>query len=462
MSLALARKIHVVTLLFVMSLLLVFALLGTSEASEQSPLRLSLERAIELAIAESETVMQSANDITKSGYRRSEAISAALPHLNADVGYNYYPKVQTIDMVMPGPGPISVELKDDFDMMTSVTLEQPIYTFGKIHNAIRASTIAREISRFSKEAVEREVSYETAKAYITVLLAQEALKIARESYNNAESTRAILDERFAMGRVPKSDGIKAQADVAARVPVLKESESDLDLAMRHLKRLVGAHESQHVVLTDALARRFPRYDADAALADMFEIEPRLKLLDRSIDFNAAIAKKEKAQYFPTIGAFANYTLFGQSDNAWIGSEKLQNLGTIGLNIRVPIWNGNKTWAVYQQALIDKANAELSLRRANKDLELELRNAISEYDSMLATYKANREAVRLSRESFQAQQDSFRSGGKTLTDLNDAEMQLTRNRLNEAVTLYKINNSIASIERLISGEGEKSWKNRVAQ
>ncbi|HPW46110.1 MAG TPA: TolC family protein, partial [bacterium] len=117
---------------------------------------------------------------------------------------------------------------------------------------------------------------------------------------------------------------------------------------------------------------------------------------------------------------------------------------------------------YQQALIDKANAELSLRRANKDLELELRNAISEYDSMLATYKANREAVRLSRESFQAQQDSFRSGGKTLTDLNDAEMQLTRNRLNEAVTLYKINNSIASIERLISGEGEKSWKNRVAQ
>ncbi len=45
-------------------------------------------------------------------------------------------------MVMPGPGPISVELKDDFDMMTSVTLEQPIYTFGKIHNAIRAATIA--------------------------------------------------------------------------------------------------------------------------------------------------------------------------------------------------------------------------------------------------------------------------------------------------------------------------------
>ncbi len=58
MSLTSVRKIHVVTLLFVMFLLLVFALLGTSEASEQSPLRLSLERAIELAIAESETVMQ--------------------------------------------------------------------------------------------------------------------------------------------------------------------------------------------------------------------------------------------------------------------------------------------------------------------------------------------------------------------------------------------------------------------
>ena len=105
-------------------------------------------------------------------------------------------------------------------------------------------------------------------------------------------------------------------------------------------------------------------------------------------------------------------------------------------------------------MIDKSNAKLELTKARRDLTLELRNAISDYKSMIDTYRANQEAVRLSRASFEAQQDSFRAGDKTLTDLNDSELQLTRNRLNEALTLYSINDAIARIERLISGAGKR--------
>ncbi len=423
-------------------------------------LRLSLAEAIDMAIDSSENVRQRQNDVTTSEYRHTQALSSALPHINADAGYNYYPKVQSMEVAaVPGAAPISMELGKKFDFATAVTLEQTVFTFGKIKNAIRAAVHGKSMSRFGLEASTREMAYTTAKAYITVLLAQKVVAIAKGSYQNAAKNKQILDERFSYGRIPKSDGIKSMADIAARVPALKEAESDLDLARRYLKRLIGIPNEQMIVLIDPLTQHFPQYDVDTALDDMLDIEPRLKLLSSTIDFHAALAKKERSQYFPTIGAYANYTLFGQSNHAYIGKSAFQNLGTIGLNVSIPLWNGNRTWAIYKQALLSKANSELQLQKAQRDLTLELRNAISEYDHMRETYRANREAVRLSQESLEAQQDVFRTGGKSLLDLNDAELQLTRNKLNAALTLYTINDTIARIERLISGTGEKSWRNR---
>jgi hypothetical protein len=44
---------------------------------------------------------------------------------------------------------------------------------------------------------------------------------------------------------------------------------------------------------------------------------------------------------------------------------------------------------------------------------------------------------------------FASGQVTLTDLNDAELLLTNQRLNKEMTLFNINVTLARIEKLIA-------------
>lgn len=448
-------------LALVVGCFLLFAQGAFAQGASSSPvLRLRLSDAIDMALKVSETVQQRENDVTASYYKRKEAVSEQLPHIEADAGYNYYPNVRSVSMAMaPGSPAVSVALQKDFDFTTTVSLQQTLYAFGKIHHAINAATHGERASEWGWEAARRDISYTTAMAYMTVLLAQRVVSIAKGSYDNAVRTRSILDEKYEFGRIPRGDGIKSQADIAARKPVLKEAESDLDVAVRDLKRLTGVPEEQEISLADALVSKFPKYDVEGSLEQMFEVEPRLKLIEETITLNAETSKAEKAQYYPTVGMYASYSLFAESDDPYLANDRFQNLGNVGLSLSIPIWNGNKTWSRYKQALMQEANSKLELEKVNRDLVLELRNAISEYDSLLDTYPANVEAVRLAKESFDAQSDSFKTGSLTLTELNDAELQLTNNRLREALVLFNINQSIARIERLISGEGEKSWETR---
>jgi outer membrane protein TolC len=86
--------------------------------------------------------------------------------------------------------------------------------------------------------------------------------------------------------------------------------------------------------------------------------------------------------------------------------------------------------------------------------LELKKAHLEYEQYKNNFKANIDAVNLAEESFKQTQAMFASGQLSLTDLNDAELLLTNQRLNKETTLFNINITLAKIEKLVVGQYDK--------
>lgn len=450
---------------FLLFLLLAPQLANTAnlqDKNKKDTLQISLSQAMDMAVKESEDVKVRINEMEKTDYIYKQAFSSLYPHFSGEINYHWYPAVQKIkvDLGIEGVPAEKVPLQEDFDLGIGVRMEQILYTFGKVGSAIKAADNGRTASRHAKESKEREASYDAILAYLTVLLSRESLDIAKSSFENASKNKSLLEERFRYGRIPKNESIKARADVAARVPTLKESEINYETAKRNLKMLLNLDDMTEVELTDRLIQDFPDYELKTALDEMLKEEPTLKQLQRNIELNRNIAALQKAEYYPSITGFAEYNYFGQSEKAYIGSSNLQHLGTLGIKINIPIWNGGETNSIYKQALLDKSNAELALKKTLKNFTTELKNAVSEYDALKDTYKANVEAQRLSEESFKASQDKFSGGDMNLTDLNDAELRLTLARLRSVLNLYDINKAIARIEKLMSGEGERSWISRV--
>jgi outer membrane protein TolC len=447
--------------LFVSALILISVLISPFNglAQEAGELRLRLTDAIEMAIKTSEDVQTQAQNLEIAEQSYGIAVSQALPHLNSEVAYNYYPGKQNVDVSLPGMAPVSFSMQKNFDLAAGVTLSQNIFTFGKIRNAIKAAKYGKKAAFYNEDNARREIGYNTAIAYVSVLLAQESIKIAKNSYNNAMSTKKILKDKYSYGRIPQSDNIKSSADVAIRIPSLKNAEKDLDLAMRDLTTLIGYFGSEKVVLTDLLVNKFPEYNIETTLNAMYDIEPRLKMLKESVAMTKYSAKAERAKLLPTLFGVANYTYFGQSDNFDLTDKNTDNIGTLGVMLKIPLWNGGVNWRSYKIAKHENTKSELALQKIHKYLTRDLKNSISEYESLLDVYAANVEAVSLSNKSFEVMQDRFASGGMTITELNDQEIQLTNAKLSKALTLFRINRSIITIERLTSGGKNNVWQKR---
>jgi len=420
----------------------------------QEKLELDLNKAIELALIHSENVKIKELGIDRLEDQYDEALSYALPKINAEVSWNRYFKSPVITADMGPPiGRIEAPLKQPYELQMGATLTQPIWTFGKVFTAMEVADRAREAQQFGLSSSKLNVEYSTKVLYNTVLFAQKTLQIAENSYQNAMKNKRILDKSVSYGRASKFENVKMSADVAMRRPVVMESKNKLNIAVKNLKRFLEIPESTELVLTGNITNKFVSYNPDVIINDMKSKEPTLKALKTNIETFKEIAKWRKADYYPSIGLFASYMYSGNSNNALVGTNNMFHSFVAGIAITGPLWDSFQRRSVYRQAMADVGISELTYSKAEKDFRLAIESALSSYSTLIETYKTVVEALKLSRQSYKLSVSSYSTGKISQTQLNDAELLYTRAELEKELTLYNISNLTAQIEKL-SKEGVK--------
>lgn len=441
-------KIHSLVLVF--GFIITALVISPSYGAGKEGRRLSLPEAINLAIAQSEDVKQAHNEIKRAIHQYRESLGNILPHINGSFTYNYYPEVMTTHIDLPGMAPMDVALGQDHDFTASVNVDQLLFAFGKIQGALKASKYNKQRTKEQKTSQVSQVVYETTVAYLNVLLAQNNLKILSQSYQNALKTKFILSAKFAMGRVPKADNIKINADVAMRLPQLKKAQADFLMAMRTLKVMTGLEHIERIILTTGFTSRFPHYNKMTSIKALSRQNPKIKMIRAQLHLSEQLAKIERTNLFPKFTASGQYQYYGQGNEFALGDADFQNLGTIGVQMNIPLWNGGTHHARYQQSLLDVKNQKLLLEKTTKLLKLELANSLTQYEHLKPAQKSHQDSVFLNQKAFEAMQESFQAGQVSLSAVNDAELQLTSAKLNRLFNLYEINKTIAKIEEFLSG------------
>ena len=434
--------------IYVIVLVALLCFVGTTAAPRngrsQGVLQVSLEEAIDLALRKSEDFQIAANNIDKMQYAYKEARSAIYPHIEGEISWAHYPEYP------PMP---AITIKD-YSLDTGVTVSQVLWAFGRVSSALRIADKYIAISRLNKDVAEQEIVYNTKLSYFSALLAEQTLSIVQASYENARKNKSLLEKRASGGRSSKRDNIKMAADIASRVPEVNNAQASFDSAMRTLKILIGVDQAAPVALTDEFSTHYRMIEVRDMKESLHENEPTLQTLRTQIEADKDMIKLRRANFLPTISAFATWDYKGIGDTYEIRRDNLNHYVVAGLKVSVPIWAGGEKVAQLNQAKIDKENDMLRLQKITKEFALGLDNALFEYHAYISTIEANREAVKLAKESFKMTQDLFESGQVTLADLNDAELQLTNQRLAMMLTLYNLNTTLAKIEKLSARELRK--------
>ncbi|MFA4988345.1 MAG: TolC family protein [Candidatus Omnitrophota bacterium] len=413
---------------------------------DEQILQIGLDDAIRMAIDTSEELRIRDRQVDKSEGAYRQARAGMMPHIDAQYMYLY-----NVDY------PSSMKL-GDYDSVTGITASQVIWSFGKIMHAVDSASKAIDARRYDREAGKQEVIYTAKLSYFTGLLARKTLSITESSYGNALENKKLLAQRSYGGGGSKYEILRMDTEVAARVPTVNEARAQSGTATETLKKVIGEESSRGVDLTEDFKEEYGELDYEKLVSAMYDHEPSLKSLEKYMESAEANVKSKNASFLPTVSGFTSWNNIAAPSDSTLNGNETGSYTFAGIKISIPIWEGGEKQAQLRQARMDKEITILQKKQLEKNLLLALKKAVLEYRQYRANLTANIEAVRLAGESFKQTQEMFASGQVDLTDLNDAELLLTNQRLNKEMTLFNINVTIAKIEKLIAGHYERENAN----
>jgi len=432
--------------LFIVSSTIIIALtcnmVLAAEPGLSPSLELSLDETIKRALDTSEELKIRDQEINRSRGVYRETRSGMLPHISAESTWTH-----NLEYPDKAAGNYS-----DHEFNTGISASQVLWSFGRIAYAVNAAKKTVEATRFNRESGRQEIIYAAKLSYYGSLLARNALAITEKSYANVLENKRLLNERSYGGRSPKYEIIRMNAEVASRVPTVNEARTQFDAATETLRKVIDLNLDYKIELTGDFQEKYDDFDYEILVVAMNEYEPSLQSFSKVIESAEEKVKSRYASFLPTLSAFASWSyLGGSNEHPFLNNDELDNYSLVGFKMSIPIWEGGEKQAQLSQSKADKEIAVLRKKQLGKNLLLELKKAHLEYEQYKNNFKANIEAVNLAEESFKQTQEMFASGQLTLTDLNDAELLLTNQRLNKEATLFNINVTLAKIEKLITGQ-----------
>lgn len=337
------------------------------------------------------------------------------------------------------PLPETLNVPDNI-FMAGVTITQPIYTFGKIGNAVDSVRSAIKISEQSKEMVLREIKYSAADLYWTAKMTDEIVKLARKNLNDAVDAKKKLS---VAGRANRGNLVKIESDIETKKINLSDAEFNRDTAHRMLKILSGIDTAEELNLTDDFPKTFDTI-ASKELSDTSQ----WRLLREQAQMYESRASAQWANNLPTLAAVGSYNYVTMdTDFKNLFNDKASQSAYWGLALKMPIFSGGLHRANATIDAMDAVAARQDLDKSKKMTSEQYLTAIRQYNHLRDNLAGLTKARDLAAKAYGFSRDRFASGQTSAVELADVSAGLYQLDMALLNAKYKILMSSELIKKL---------------
>ena len=384
---------------------------------------LSLKDATDKIVAESNDVKKAEANVKKAKAQLSAVNANRWMSVDGTVSYmNLIDPIRPLDSDgIKLPSEIGAMLEHSLPMplgeipdnmfAAGVQITQPIYTFGKIGNAVDAVHDAIDMSRAARELTRREVKYAAANLYWTAKMTDGIVAAAQKNLDNARTARKHLT---AAGRANKSNLIKIESDIATKEINLSDAEFNRDTAYRMLKIMAGIDESEEIVLTDEFPDSF-----EPLTTEKLKSNPEWDIYQKQIKMYEANASSKRAGAYPTLAAVGSYSYYAMGkDVQHIFDKEGSQSAYWGLALQVPLFSGGIHSA---NATVEAMNAESARQDLDKSKKLkteEYNTAVNKYEHLCDNLEKLNNAYDLAQKAYDVSVNRFAAGQTSAIELSD--------------------------------------------
>ena len=203
-------------------------LLLAGMAAAQAPARISLDQAIDLALAHSHTLKAARTQIQQSEAQETTAALRPNPTLAWDT--LYLPAFDAPDFTLD-----NLANTQQFDMGLSYLFERG----GKRHRRIDAARDATAVTRYQVDDAQRNLIFNVAQQFIGAQLAESVLDFARKDLDSFQQTVNISEDRYKAGDLAEGDLLKIKLQLLQFQTDVSGAEVAKVQALASLRQLLG-------------------------------------------------------------------------------------------------------------------------------------------------------------------------------------------------------------------------------
>lgn len=406
-------------------------------------LPLTLKEAVMIGYSQSPKIEMAREDISIADASIGITRADALPQLNASLDARRTESFKSVSALG----------LDERRATGAITLNQALFTFGRLSNAIKAGN-AQEAAALARMAqTKAAVAFEVRAAFLDLLLASTREIVASEAQNVSVELLKTAIARENAGAGTRFDVTRAQAEFAGEKAALAEARAGVKIRKEVLAAAMGLPPSTRIEVTGELRTDLVPVSPGEAIEIALRERPDLAILRHQIEEAGYRVEVERARGRPSIdaSASASYTKhdFITSSPFFQGTE--ESSGFIGVGVSIPIFSG---FRVKESVRRERAAAQKLIHQyesAQIDAVKEVRRIYYDLQSALEIFQAREAGAIAARESLRIARLSFQEGLVSSLDVIDASLRYTetQNALLEAAYLYRL--ALADLVRAVGSE-----------
>ena len=425
-------------------ILLIFSIISAS-LKAQEPLQITLDQALEIALAESNTIKIADMTVEKSGYAKKGSYASLYPNVNISSSYQRTLLKQVMVMDMGGQA-MEIKVGRDNNITATASASMPLVN-APLWESLKLSALDVELAVEQARSSKVSMVSQVKQAFYGVLLAKESLNVMTQMYDNAQANYEKTMQRYQVGKASELEKLRAQVNVMNAEPSVSSAENAVLLATWQLKAVMGLNLDTDIEavgdLKDYTEQLLAPYVSEDNLSNNSSLL-QLDIQNRMLESNIRMQKK---QYLPTLAASINYnySAMGDDELRWFPSSNA------ALSLSIPVFDGFQKHYNIKQSKITKDMLDVQ----REDTERQIRIAIRNYNDRIAlcvkNYTAANSTVEIAQKSYEISEKMYEVGKTTLVELNDAQLALQQAQLTQAQAIYEFMVAKASLDELLGKE-----------
>lgn len=419
---------------------------------------ITLPEALKYALANSEAIKKAQYDIENGLNVVKETRAGAKPQLNATSTITLNPVVQ--QFVLPAeafggaPGEfIAIKAGQTWNGMTQVQVSQQLYN-QQLFTGLKAAQGSAEFYNLMKELSEENVVQQVATNYYQVIVNQHKLALIDDNLDRVNKLQQVLQGLLDNGLGKKIDVDRVKVNRVNLETQKTQLINAIDLQKNVLKYSMSMPISEPIELADEDLEKLETLVASLNISPEVDVESLLsiKVLRKQEELLNLNKDAKVAEFYPKASLNGQWIQNTQSNkfNLYTGNALNYSMLNFTLNINIPIYDGGAKRARVDQAKVEILKNKEEIKSSSNGLKMAYESAKIQMKNSLQSIQNQKANLELAKEVYDNINNNFRLGLVNLTDLLNAEAELTstQNAYSDALLQFKV----AEIE-LMKARGE---------